>query len=171
MTESEFMAAFAPTGKRTVTEIDLADVQAGSSPFIVVRSGSRTLIINPQPLTDHLSVDVFAFDGGQPSTAAAFGMTGGCQYNLEPTGHTSLGRPGAPLIVVMLGEQGGTEPVEDGRAVRITGGTWRRMTGRVIRANKSGSYQVRLDSTVPGLPGRTVTIQARDAEITQGEAR
>jgi hypothetical protein len=54
----EFMATYAPEGHREVIELDVSGPHGGS-PFIVVRAGEYTAIINPAaPGGDHLSIDV-----------------------------------------------------------------------------------------------------------------
>jgi transcription antitermination factor NusG len=52
----------------------------------------------------------------------------------------------------------------DGDALRITAGPWSGFTGRVEHVHKTGSYKVRLDTTVPGTTGKLITVQSYDAE-------
>lgn len=44
----------------------------------------------------------------------------------------------------------------DGDAVKITGGTWNGYTGRVEHVCKNGTRRVRLDTTIPGIPGKLI---------------
>jgi hypothetical protein len=86
------------------------------SPYIIIRDGDRVALVNPLGFDDHLSIDVRSYDAGAPVTASAFGMTLGRQVDLPATGFTSHGRPSAPLVAVLIGEQGKAEPEPDLRA-------------------------------------------------------
>ncbi len=54
--------------------------------------------------------------------------------------------------------------LQTGAPLRITGGRWSGFTGHIEHICKSGSYKVRLDTTVPGIPGRLVPVQRYEAE-------
>ena len=105
-TFEEFMAAYAPEGHRQVVELD---VSGSASPFIVVRCGEYTAIINPAaPGGDHLSVDVHPFVNGQGANGGGFGISDGrgvqCPEEGAPTSH---GWPAAGQVTVVIGEQAG----------------------------------------------------------------
>jgi len=107
-TTEEFMTRYNPNGEHPVTEINVPDDQdSGESPFIVVRHGDYTVIINPLGLSDHLCVDLHPFVQGRDATAGAFGMTSGQQrVSFPPTGMTSHRWPSSRMVAVIVGEQG-----------------------------------------------------------------
>jgi hypothetical protein len=104
---TDFLARYNSDGAHPVTEIELPDRYTGQndSPFIIVRSGPRTMIINPIADSTSLYVDVHSFIDGEAATAGAFGMTEGKRVELPDTGTTSYGFASAPLIAVIVGEQ------------------------------------------------------------------
>jgi len=164
-----FMARFDPDGSRTVADITPVGDANGDSPFVVVRHGEFTAVIALIPLGDHLCIDVHPFVSGQDAAAGVFAIAGGHRIELPPTGRTSHGFPAVGIASVVIGKQG-TEAViretslRDGDALRVTKGRWQGFTGRVEHVNKIGSYKVRLDTTVPGIPGKLVAIQKDQAE-------
>lgn len=102
----EFLALYNEDGRHPVTEIELPAAYNGTaSPFIIIRSGNRTMIVNPIAFDDHLSVDCHSFVDGEAATAGAFGMSNGHQTELEHIGTMSHGWPSAALISVLLGKQ------------------------------------------------------------------
>jgi len=167
---SGFMARFDPDGSRTAADITPVRDADGNSPFVVVRHGKFTAVLSLMPFEDHLCIDVHAFADGQDAAAGVFGMTTGRRFTLPATGQTSHGWNAARLITVLIGKQG-TEPVTrnllTGERLRVTSGRWQGFTGHVEHVNKVGSYKVRLDTTVPGIPGKLVTVQQREAEPLQ----
>jgi hypothetical protein len=164
----EFMALYNPDGTHPVTEVSApADAERDTSPFIVVRSGQYTVLINPlpQPGPDgYLDIDLHSFINGERVTASVLGMTTGRRHTgFTHTGFTSAGAPSVSTVIVLVGEQG-TASLHDGDAIRVTGGDWKGRTGRVEHVNKTGSCQVRLDTSVPGQPGKLVTVPRLLAE-------
>lgn len=101
MNEKEFLTRYAD---HPVTEVTVPD-SSQLSPFIVIRHGGRTVVINPLGFDDHLSVDAHTFIDGQPATAGVFGMTEGSRWELEETGTTSHGWPSASLVTMLVGQQ------------------------------------------------------------------
>jgi len=95
------------------TVIDVPHEKDGSSPFIVVRHGDYTVVINPLGLGDHLSVDIHSFVKGEDATAGVFAMSNGRRWTLgdspkeSVTGTKSHGWPSAGLVAVLVGEQTG----------------------------------------------------------------
>jgi hypothetical protein len=101
-----FLATF--TGDREVIEVDVPDLSgAAKSPFVVVRFGEYTMVLNPMGLTDYLDLDIHSFKDGRRTTAAPWGMTNGQRFALEPTGTTSQGWPSASGVFVLVGKQEG----------------------------------------------------------------
>ncbi len=109
-TFDEFVAAYDPDGTRTIATVDVPTAGGGvNSPFIVVRHGDHTVILNPMGFDGdgaHLCVDAHAFVKGQAATAGVFGMTTGRRWTLPDTGKTSHGWAAANLVAVLVGEQG-----------------------------------------------------------------
>jgi hypothetical protein len=72
---------------------------------------------------------------------------------------------GSRVVQLLDGETRlpGSENLWSGDAIRITSGQWAGFTGRIEHVHKIGSYKVRLDTTIPGIPGKLVTIQKREA--------
>jgi hypothetical protein len=169
-----FMARFDPDGSRTVADITPVRDANGDSPFVVVRHGEFAAVIALMPLGDHLCIDVHPFVSGQDAAAGVFAISGGHRIELPPTGRTSHGFPAVGIASVVIGEQGTgpvTRSLRDGDALRVTGGRWQGFTGQVEHVNKTGSYKVRLDTTVPGIPGKLVTVQEYQAEPVTSAAR
>jgi hypothetical protein len=109
----EFLAFYNGHGEHPVTEIDLPGTYTGKndSPFIIVRSGPYTMIINPMSFDDHLSVDHHSFVNGEDATAGAFGFSEHHRkVQFADTGTTSHGWPSAGTIAVLLGEQNEGNP-------------------------------------------------------------
>lgn len=101
---ADFLAEYNGDGSHPVTEINVE--QGDPSPFIIVRHGDKTVIINPLGLGDHLSVDIHSFVAGEDATAGVFGMSDGKRWALPETGTTSHKWNSAGLIAVLVGEQG-----------------------------------------------------------------
>lgn len=115
-TFDEFMALYNPDGTHPVTEID-APLGTGrnTSPFIVVRSGPYTVLVNPLPQDEYLDVDLHSFVNGQRGAASVLGMTEGRRHDWKPdTGLTSAGAPAVGTVIVIVGEQGTNETVAPG---------------------------------------------------------
>jgi hypothetical protein len=102
---TEFLAEYNGDGSHPVTEIN---VEGGNepSPFIIIRHGDKTVIVNPLGLGDHLSVDIHSFVAGEDATAGVFGMSNGKRWALPETGTTSHKWNSANLIAVLVGDQG-----------------------------------------------------------------
>jgi hypothetical protein len=110
-TFDEFMARYNPGGTHPVTEITAPlSAERNTSPFVIVRAGRYTAIVNPLPFEEYLDIDVHSFADGRKAAAGVLGMTQGRRVALQPTGLTSAGAPAAGLVIVLIGEQG-TEPV------------------------------------------------------------
>lgn len=105
MSLKAFLEFYNKNGEHPVTEIELPPDITNASPFIIVRSGPYTAVINPLRLSDQLSVDVHPFVDGEPATAGVFGMPLGRRVRFPATGTTSAGFPSASLVVVLVGEQ------------------------------------------------------------------
>jgi len=108
---NEFLAdyngatATTPLGEEhPVVEVDVPGGKE-PSPFIIIRHGEFTVIVNPIGLGDHLSVDVHSFVAGEDATAGVFGMSTGKRWSLPKTGTKSHGWPSANLVAVLVGEQ------------------------------------------------------------------
>jgi hypothetical protein len=108
-TLAEFMAVYDPDGTRTIATVDIERDKDGNSPFIVVRHGDYTMVLNPAGFDGdgaHLCLDVYSFARGERAVSGMFGMTGGHCWTLHDTGMTSHGWSAANLAVVLVGEQG-----------------------------------------------------------------
>lgn len=108
MSLKAFLEFYNKNGEHPVTEIELPDHYTGQndSPFIILRSGPRTMIINPIAFEDNLTVDAHAFIGGEGATTGVFGMTerpGRVEF--PKTSTTSHDWPSAPLVILVLGKQ------------------------------------------------------------------
>jgi hypothetical protein len=104
---NEFLAEYNANEEHPVTEINVT--QDDPSPFIIIRHGDKTVIVNPLGLGDHLSVDIHSFVAGEDATAGVFGMSNGKRWALPETGTTSHKWNSANLIAVLVGEQGEKE--------------------------------------------------------------
>lgn len=102
----KFLADYNPNEEHPVTVIDVPNSSEGPSPFIIIRHGDKTVIVNPLGLGDHLSVDIHSFVDGADATAGVFGMSKGQRWALPETGTTSHQWNSANLIAVLVGEQG-----------------------------------------------------------------
>lgn len=100
---ADFLAEYNPNEEHPVTEINVT--QEGPSPFIIIRHGDKTVIVNPLGLGDHLSVDIHSFVAGEDATAGVFGMSEGKRWALPETGTTSHKWNSAALVAVLVGEQ------------------------------------------------------------------
>jgi hypothetical protein len=107
-TFDDFMKRYNPDGTHPVTEIEApAGAPRNTSPFIVVRSGRWTAIVNPLAFEKYLDLDVHSFADGEDATAGVFAMSEGRRYpTLRDTGTTSAGWPSARLVAVLIGNQG-----------------------------------------------------------------
>ena len=109
---NEFLAEYNDDNSHPVTVIDVAGKDE-PSPFIIIRHGDFTVIVNPLGLGDHLSVDVHSFVKGEDATAGVFAMSDGRRWTLgdsskeSVTGTKSHGWPSANLVAVLVGEQTG----------------------------------------------------------------
>ena len=115
-TFDEFMALYNPDGTHPVTVID-APLGTGrnTSPFIVVRSGPYTVLVNPLPQDEYLDVDLHSFVNGQRGAASVLGMTEGRRHDWKPdTGLTSAGAPAVGTVIVIVGKQGTDKTVAPG---------------------------------------------------------
>jgi hypothetical protein len=103
----DFLARYNSNGEHPVTTIDLGPEADAihPSPFIIVRSGDRAVLLNPLAFTDHLCIDVHSFVEGDKATAGVFGMTDGKRWALPDTGATSHGWASTALVSVLVGEQ------------------------------------------------------------------
>lgn len=106
MTLDEFLTQYAPDPKRVVLDIEVPAQADGETPFIVLRYGDYTMVVNPMGLRDHLCVDVHPFINGQAANVAAMGMTQGVRHSF-PTGDlpTSHGWPAVAMLSALLGAQ------------------------------------------------------------------
>jgi hypothetical protein len=107
-TLEEFLSTYNPNGEHPVIEVEVeaADNRTEFSPFIIVRCGDKVAIVNPLGFSDYLDLDIHSFVDGQDATAGVYGMGQGQRVSFPDTGTTSLGWPSAPLVVVLIGEQG-----------------------------------------------------------------
>jgi hypothetical protein len=117
----EFMALYNPAGTHPVTEVDApVNAERDTSPFIVVRSGPYTVIVNPlpQPGPDgYLNIDLHSFINGERVTASVLGMTTGRRHDgFTGTGFTSAGAPSVSTVIVLVGEQAEVPFTCSGRA-------------------------------------------------------
>lgn len=103
---ADFLADYNGKNEHPTITIDVPNSNDGPSPFIILRHGDKTVIVNPLGLGDHLSVDIHSFVGGEDATAGVFGMSDGKRWALPETGTTSHKWNSANLIAVLVGEQG-----------------------------------------------------------------
>jgi len=95
------------------TVIDVKGGPDEMSPFIIIRHGEFTVVVNPMGLGDHLCVDVHSFVDGQDANGGVFAMGKGRRWTLgdstkeSVTGAKSHGWPAAGLVSVIVGEQTG----------------------------------------------------------------
>jgi hypothetical protein len=90
--------------ERVVLDLDMTEYttkdEAGEkkvSPFIVVRFGNKTMVLNPMAFADakdspgYLDVDVHSFIDDRDASCGVFGMSnGGQRASFEKTGQTSV---------------------------------------------------------------------------------
>jgi hypothetical protein len=104
-TYDEFMALYNPDGTHPVTEIEVStDDARNRSPFIIIRQGDRTVLVNPLAFAEYLDVDLQAFVGGRDAAMGVLGFTDGGRYTLRETGLTQHKCPAARTIAVLVGE-------------------------------------------------------------------
>ena len=114
-----------PVDSRVVASIDLDEMDSDdTSPFIEVKAGGRTLLLNPLAVKrdddgqlPYIDVDVHAFVDGEDARTAAFGMEEGIRTPLQHRTFadgkpdtdigkaTSAGWPATKMVVLLLGEQ------------------------------------------------------------------
>jgi hypothetical protein len=93
---------------RVVYDGEIVRLENGESPFIIIRSGNKVMVINPMALEDHISLDVHAFVDGESAGMGMFGMTTGRRHQLDTDlPAKSHGWDAVGLATVVLGEQTG----------------------------------------------------------------
>lgn len=106
-------------------DLDLADVSGldEDPALIVLRCGSLTMTLQPFRLGEQITLDVNGYTDGVKARLAPYGIEHngqgdpndypadrGGQQQLTQAWGTSSGRPAAPFVCVVLGEQGGPAP-------------------------------------------------------------
>lgn len=108
-TLAEFLALADPDRTRVVADIEAVRDANGDSPLIIVRTpgGKYAAVLAVMDL-GYLDIDVHPFMDGASATASVFAMSQGRDALIPaaPTGTTSVKRPSAPLVAVLIGEQG-----------------------------------------------------------------
>lgn len=100
---------------RVVLEIDAGKWKAehgGYTPFVIVRYGKYTAVLDLMPLSTYLDIDVHAFVDGEQGATAVMGMnigrrTGGFKEANTPI--RSNGWPAARLVALFIGDVEGSE--------------------------------------------------------------
>ena len=75
-----------------------------TSPFIVIRQGDRTVLVNPLAFAEYLDVDLHAFVSGQDAAMGVLGFASGRRYTLPETGLTRHECPATRITAVLVGE-------------------------------------------------------------------
>lgn len=104
-TYDEFMAHYNPASTHPVTEIEVSTGdERDTSPFIVIRQGDRTVLVNPLTFDEYLDVDLHAFTEGRDAAMGVLGFADGYRYTLADTGLIRHGCPATRITAVLVGE-------------------------------------------------------------------